>query len=541
MLRFLSIKNYALIDQLEINFNHGLSIITGETGAGKSILLGALSLILGKRINKSVLKNKTEKCIIEGHFDTKKYALNSFLKKNKINDENFLILKREISSKGQSRSFINDKVISLKLMKDLANQLIDIHSQDQNLILERHIFQLKVVDLVSKHQNLLKKYRKTFTNYQNTKKKLNELIAENEQNQKDLDYYQFQFEQLENADLQENEQEIIEKIKTQLTNFSLLFAENENAILSQLQEGDSLIKKTLKIFPKLKEIENRLESTKIELEDIVQEVENFNNIIEYDKEKIEFLTEKLDTIYQLERKHKVETISELLKIKDDLSKKLNLQDNNDILIENLKKDLILAEKKLLELAEEISQNRKDNIPKIEEKITKQLFQLGILHAQFKIQQKKLNHFTIHGLDDIKFLFSANKKLDLQEVAKVASGGEKSRLMLSIKYLLSKATALPTIIFDEIDVGVSGKIADKMGKIFLEMSKNMQVINITHSPQIASQGDFHYLVFKEDTENATISNIKILNHEEKINEIAQMLSGKYLSNSALQNAKELLKK
>ncbi len=550
MIKFLYIENYAIIDKLEMNFNDGFSIITGETGAGKSILLGAISLIMGKRASLNFLKNKNKKCIVKVSFDIKKYNLNFFFLKYNIKNQEFTILKREISAKGKSTAFINGKKVNLKILNELSKNLIDIHSQNQNLILEKNNFQMEILDIVAKNEILLKNYQKTFYELKKIKEKLKINLLEKEENKKNLDFFQYQFDELEKANLKEDEEKKLEKelnilnnykeIKIKMSKLSLLIYENENSIVNKLDESELLIKNISSYFPQIGEINKRLKTAKIEMEDIFREAEILNENLEYDKEKTEIISDRLDLIFSLENKHKVQTISELLKIKVNLGKKLFSLENKEIFIKKLENEIIYYNNKLQNFGKKLRKIRKKNVKYIEKFIISQMINMGIINVNFKISIENLKKPNLYGLDEVKFLFSANKKMEMQELKKFASGGEKSRLILSIKFLISKSISLPTIIFDEVDTGISGEISHKMGKIIHKMSKNIQIINITHSPQIASKADFHYLVYKEENENSSNTKIKLLNKKERIIEIAEMLSGENITKASIRNAKELLK-
>ncbi len=550
MLQSLSIQNYALIEELNIYFNKGFSIITGETGAGKSILLGAISLILGQRADTSILKNKNKKCIIEGVFDISDYNLKYFFNNNDLDFDNFTIIRREINPNGKSRAFINDTPVNVSILKELGSKLVDIHSQHQNLILNDAQYQLFVVDIMAKHKNLLNEYRKNFKEYKKDKQELNNLIEKSEKSKQDLDYLQFQYNQLDEANLITDEQEGLESnletlthaedIKANLSKaYNLLSGEGETAI-NQINEAKSFISRLNKFFPKSTDLSQRIESVLIELNDISNETEIISNDVEYNPEKINIIKERLDIIYNLQQKHRVSTISELIEIKNNLQNQIDEISSYDSEINELNIKLKNKHDDLVNKANNISTQRKKIIPDIEKNIVHLLQNLGMPNATFKIVQTKLDQLSVNGFDTVTFLFSANKKIDMQNISKVASGGELSRLMLSIKSLISKSIALPTIIFDEIDVGVAGEIADKMGNIMLNMSKNMQVISITHLPQIASKGQYHYTVYKFDDNDTTSTSIKLLNDDERIVEIAKMLSGENVTEAAFENAKDLLK-
>lgn len=550
MLQSLSIQNYALIEELNIYFNTGFSIITGETGAGKSILLGAISLILGQRADTSILKNKDKKCIIEGVFDISDYNLKDFFNDNDLDFDNLTIFRREINPNGKSRAFINDTPVNVSILKNLGSKLVDIHSQHQNLILNDAQYQLLVVDIMAKHKDLLNEYRKKFKEYKKENQELNNLIEKSEKSKQDLDYLQFQYNQLEEANLITDEQKNLESdletlthaedIKTNLSKaYNLLSGEGETAI-NQINKVKSFFSQLNNFFSKSTDLTQRIESVLIELNDISNETEIISNDVEYNPEKINIIKERLDLIYSLQQKHRVSTISELIKIKNNLQNQIDEISSFDSEINKLTIALKKKYDDLVNKANKISIERKKIIPEIEKKIVELLQNLGMPNANFKIAQTKLDQLSVNGFDTVTFLFSANKKVDMQNISKVASGGELSRLMLSIKSLISKSIALPTIIFDEIDIGVAGEIADKMGNIMLNMSKNMQVISITHLPQIASKGQYHYTVYKYDDNDTVTTNIKLLNDDERIVEIAKMLSGENVTEAAFENAKDLLR-
>jgi len=550
MIQSLSVENYAIINNLEIEFSRGLSIITGETGAGKSILLGALSLILGKRADTSILKDKTRKCIVEGTFDITEYGFQNFFDENDIDYDDFTILRREISPIGKSRAFINDTPVNLNILSEIGIRFIDIHSQHQNLNLSNSQFQLKVIDCFSHSEDLLRNYQEVYNLFRDLSKEYQYLHEKSQQSQTDLDYYQFQFNQLDIAKLKENEQNELEQeleklnhaeeIKNNLNNSVSLLSGEDNTVLNKLKDIHSFINKIIKFYPDVAEHAKRLESTYIELKDVANELELLKEKIELDPEKLEYINERLDLIYSLQHKHKVNTIKDLLDIKESLKQKIDDVSSYEFKLEDLKKRINECENKLNDFARLLSQQRQESLKNIEKEITILLLDLGIPNGRFKIHHEITGDYTINGKDRVQFLFSANKNIALQEISKIASGGELSRLMLSIKSLLSDSSGLPTIIFDEIDMGVSGEIADKVGNIIKRMSKGMQIINITHLPQVACKGDFHYLVYKSDEGESTTAHVKLLNNEERHIEIARMLSGEELTEAAMENARELLK-
>jgi DNA repair protein RecN (Recombination protein N) len=549
MLKSLRIQNYALISELEIDFYSGLSIITGETGAGKSILLGALSLILGQRADSSFVNPNAEKCVVEAIFSIHEYNLKAFFTDNDIDYDNEITLRREIQSNGKSRAFINDTPVNLNQLKELGLNLVDIHSQHENLNLTDDVFQLKVVDSIAGHRNLITEYNQAYRQYKLLASELQQLQTIAEKSKTDTDYFQFQFNQLEQASLVENEQEELEseletlthaeEIKLNLINSIGLLSGDGASIINNIKEVRNSLSKILKFYSPASGFDKRAESVYIELKDLSREIELLSEKIEYNPDRIKTVNERLDLIYNLQQKHRVKSVSELIMIKNDFLQKLNEINAYDNQVSELKQKLDTQHALLLKLSKEISQNRNNVIPSIEAEIINYLQLLGMPNGKFKIESEKLKDFSQNGLDKIIFLFSANKHIELQEVSKIASGGEISRLMLSLKALIAEKTALPTIIFDEIDSGISGEIADKMGSIMQRMADHMQVINITHLPQIAGKGKYHYLVYKTESETTTTTNIKKLNTDERILEIAKMLSGEELTEAALSNARELL--
>ncbi len=550
MIQSLTVENYAIIDKLEIEFSRGLSIITGETGAGKSILLGALSLILGKRADTSILKDKSRKCIVEGIFDIAEYGFQGFFDKNDIDYDDFTILRREISPNGKSRAFINDSPVNLNLLSEIGIRFIDIHSQHHNLNLSNNQFQLKVIDSFSHSEDLLRQYQDVYYLFKDLSKEYHNLLEKSQQSQADLDYYQFQFNQLDIARLKENEQNELEQeleklnhaeeILNNLNNSVTLLSGESGTVLGRLKDINSYINKIIKFYPDVAGHAKRLESTYIELKDVAGELELLKDKIQLDPEKLEYINERLNLIYSLQHKHKVNSIKDLLKIKESLRQKIDEVTSYEARLEDLRKRINESESKLDDFARRLSQQRQQSLKNIEKEITLLLLDLGIPNGRFEIHHKMTGDYNINGIDRVQFLFSANKNIALQEISKIASGGELSRLMLSIKSLLSDSTGLPTIIFDEIDMGVSGEIADKVGNIIKRMSKGMQIINITHLPQVACKGDFHYLVYKSDEGETTTAHVKLLNNEERHIEIARMLSGEELTEAAMENARELLK-
>jgi DNA repair protein RecN (Recombination protein N) len=549
MLVSLLVKNYALIKELNISFKGGFSIITGETGAGKSILLGALSLLLGQRADTSVLMDKQKKCVVEGIFNIKDYALQTFFDYNQIDYEENTIIRREIIPGGKSRAFINDTPVSLSQLRELGLKLVDIHSQHENLSLGKNLFQLMVVDTVAQDGNLLKQYKKLFEEYLVNQKDLGDITEKARQSQADLDYFSFQFQQLEETKLQPgelNDLEIesntlthAEEIKFNLLKASDLISGDGITILGLLKDVTDAIEKLTGFFPRTQEIRGRLDSVYIELKDIASECELMGEGVDIDPGRLQSVQERLDQLNTLIHKHSVSTVEDLIKLKDELHQKISEITSYDDQISKLRNTVDEQKLKLTRLSEDLSKKRKAIIPVVEQKVISILKQVGIPNARFSVLHNRLESFTPQGTDRVEFQFSANKQAICQDIGKIASGGELSRLMLAIKSLISSSLELPTIIFDEVDAGVSGEIAEKVGLIMKSMSGNMQVINITHLPQVAAKGDYHYLVYKYDKEKESITDIRLLDPEERVLELAKMLSGEELTEAAISNARELL--
>jgi DNA repair protein RecN (Recombination protein N) len=550
MLVKLYVQNYALIKDLDVELEDGLTIITGETGAGKTILLGALSLILGKRADTSVLLEKNEKCVVEGTFRIEEYDLSQFFKINELDYEPVTILRREINPAGKSRAFINDTPVTINLLEELGDQLIDIHSQHQTLMLHDNLFQLNVIDSFAGTTKLVVRYKQAYYNYRSSLKQYNEAKEKTERSKSDLDYYRFQLNQLDDAKLIEGEQDALEKeqellshaedIKLGLSSASDLFSSDNNSILIMLREAKLDIAKVIEFLPQGKEIFDRAESSYIELNDLAGELEKLAATIEADPHRLAQVNDRLDTIYSLIQKHKVNKLNELIIKREEIRQTIKSIVTGDERVTELAAVLDKETKALKNLAEEISGKRKNILNDVEKKITDLLKQLGMPNARFRINLSKLQDFTYLGIDHADFLFSANKQVEPENLAKIASGGELSRVMLSLKSLLTKNTNLPTIIFDEIDAGVSGEVADKVGQILSGMGKYMQVVNITHLPQVASRGTKHYHVYKDESGTSTITRIKLLSSEERVMEVARLLSGSEITETAIKNAKELIK-
>jgi DNA repair protein RecN (Recombination protein N) len=549
MLQKLVINNYALIDNLEISFGDGLNILTGETGAGKSIILGALSLILGQRAESRYFFNQQKKCVIEGVFKIADFHLKTFFEDNELDYEAETILRREISADGKSRAFINDTPVNLTALKQLGEKLIDIHSQHATLEINDPEFQLLVVDSVAKHGDLLTDYRSKFRAYKKAVAKLQQLISESDKAKSDLDYYQFQFDELEKANLAEDEQEKLEQelytlnnaeeIKRNLLGACFLMQEGETSALIQLREATHHLSSLEKFNPAIEELHERLKSTLIELKDIAAEIENLEQHTHTNEARAIEINERLSILYNLQKKHRVNTNAELLQLQEELSEKIQQALFGDEEIEKLQKQIAAEKQELEKLAAQLSANRAKAIPDIEKQVMQSLAEMGMDNSTLKIELGSIPALSINGTDQVRFLFSANKGHTLGEMSKVASGGELSRLMLSIKSLIAKYTALPTIIFDEIDAGVSGEVANKVGQIMERLAENLQVITITHLPQIASKGQNHYFVYKDNETSTTYTRIRQLSEQERVLEIAKMLSGDKPGESALQNARELL--
>lgn len=552
MLKSLYIKNYALIDSLEMDFESGFSVITGETGAGKSIILGALSLILGQRADVKSIKQGETKCIIEGTFDVSAYDLKSFCEETGIEyDSDSYILRREILSTGKSRAFINDTPVSLTDLKDLGSMLIDVHSQHQNLLLGDSRFQMQVVDLMAGASDSLSKYKEAFKVYKTAEKALDDLKDLASRSKADEDYLRFQFEAIDEAKLIEGEQEELEQeqetlnhaedIKSALYKVHTFLSDDDRGIVSALKDSLATSQGLSGIYNKADEITQRLETAYLDLRDLSTETERYAEDVEFDPERAGYIEQRLDQIYTLQQKHRVASVAELISIYKELVEKISSIDSYDQHIEELEKDLNKKEEIMLTLAEKLSKQRKSATKSIEKQLIDKIAYLGMPNVRFECEITRKTHPDNSGVDDLQFMFSANKNVPLQPIATVASGGEISRVMLCLKSMIAGATALPTIIFDEIDTGVSGEVADKMGQIMQEFGSQMQVIAITHLPQIAAKGKVHYFVYKSHGTDATTTNLKRLTDEERIKELAQMLSGSQVTEAAIQNAKVMLGK
>jgi DNA repair protein RecN (Recombination protein N) len=551
MLQQLYIKNFTLIDELDIELHPGFSVITGETGAGKSIILGAIGLLLGQRADSKSIKQGADRCVIEAHFDLSRYDLKPFFDENDIEyDDHDTIIRRELTAAGKSRAFINDTPVALTMLKELGDQLMDVHSQHQNLLLNKQDFQLNVVDILANDSKELEDYQQCFANYQQKTKELNQLREEIERNKQNADFLQFQYDELEAAQLVEGEQEELEQqsetmshaedIKTALYEADNALNGDESGVVSQVKSAYNALNGISKVMPKTAELTERLDSCRIELKDIADEVSQLLERTDFNPAELDNINNRLDRLYELEKKYHVETVEELIQQRDDLKLKLSHIENSDEAVSEMEKEVAKLRSLCAHRAETISTMRQATADNMRSQLAQRLEQLGMPHARFDVSITK-TELGKNGQDSISFLFSANTSTPLQPVSQVASGGEIARVMLSLKAMISGAVKLPTIIFDEIDTGVSGKIAEKMAQIMQEMGRTeRQVISITHLPQIAALGSHHYRVSKEETKNGTVSHMTELNNEERITEIAQMLSGSDISDAAIQNAKELLK-
>lgn len=549
MITSLSIENFALIEKLNIDFSPGFSVITGETGAGKSILLGALDLVRGKRADLTSLKNKDEKCVIEAVFTIENYDLKPFFEENDFDYETETIIRREILPSGKSRAFINDTPVNLQQLQDLSDYLIDIHSQHQTLELSNQDFQITLLDLLAKNQNLVSQYKSELSLYKKIDNSLKELISNKNSLDKEQDYNTFLLEELLAADLKLGEQEVLESELEMLSNVEFIKENIEKSIAISEEEQFGVIQNLKEIRISLQKISGlssvynqlfeRVNSVIIELEDVNQDLNSELEKLVFNPEKLELVNQKLQTIYQLQKKHQVETIDELITIKDELDAKVFLSNDIENQIVAFQNQLQVKKDLLDELSKNIHNNRVGVVPNLTQRLSAILSQLGMANAQFQFEIQYGENFLSDGKDTVQLLFSANKGSNFGLLKKVASGGEMSRIMLAIKSVLAEETKLPTIIFDEIDTGISGEIANNMAEIMKKMSNQMQIFAITHLPQIASKGEAHYKVFKTIKENTTVSEIILLNENDRILEIAEMLSGKNPSESALTHAKALL--
>ena len=551
MLKHLYIKNFALIDQLDISLHPGFSVITGETGAGKSIILGAIGLLLGQRADAKTLKQGADKCVIEAHFDLSRYEMADFFSENDIEyDADDCIIRRELTAAGKSRSFINDTPVPLSMLKELGDRLVDVHSQHQNLLLNKQDFQLSVVDIIANDGKELTDYQQAYADYQATERALQTMEEDIERNRQNLDFLQFQYDELHNANLTAGEQAELEQKSDTMTHSediksALYTADNAlqaegTGIVESLRTAVSAMRSIQQVFPDAAELTERMDSSYIELKDIAQDISSQLESIDFDPSELDAVNNRLDRLYELEKKHHVESLEELIALRDDLKTKLSNIEEGDEALAEIRQRLARLKEKCQKEADALTKRRTKAAKQIEKEMQQRLVPLGMPNVRFQIQTMQ-ESLSRNGQDKIAFLFSANTSTPLQPVSQVASGGEIARVMLALKAMISGAVKLPTIIFDEIDTGVSGKIAEKMAEIMQEMGQHeRQVISITHLPQIAALGTAHYRVSKEETAQGTISRMVELSQEERIREIAQMLSGSDVSDAAIQNAKQLLK-
>ena len=550
MLRSLYIQNYALIEKLDISFGAGFSVITGETGAGKSIILGAIGLLLGQRAEVKAIRQGASKCVIEARFDISAYGMEPFFEDNELEYEEECILRREVYASGKSRAFINDTPASLVQMKELGEQLIDVHSQHQNLLLNKEGFQLNVLDILSHNDEQLSTYQSLYREWKQAQQELADLIARAEQNKADEDYIRFQLEQLEEANLSAGEQEELEQetdmlshaeeIKAGLFRVGQLLTSDEGGLLAGLKESLNTMLGLQKVYSPATELAERLESTYIELKDVSQEVSSQEEDVEFNPDRLEEVNDRLNLIYTLQQKHRVTTVEELLALTEEYAAKLAAITSYDERIGELTTLCDTLYNKVKKQAAVLTKARTGAAREVEKQMASRLVPLGMPNVRFQVEMGMRKEPGVHGEDTVNFLFSANKNGALQSISSVASGGEIARVMLSIKAMIAGAVKLPTIVFDEIDTGVSGEIADRMADIMQEMGEqDRQVISITHLPQIAARGCAHYKVYKQDNETETNSHIRRLADEERVEEIAHMLSGATLTEAALNNAKALL--
>jgi len=551
MLKHLYIKNFTLIDELDISLYEGFSVITGETGAGKSIILGAIALLLGQRADSKTIKQGAEKCVIEANFDLSRYNMQPFFDENDIEyDAGDCIIRRELTAAGKSRAFINDTPVALSMLKELGDMLMDVHSQHQNLLLNKQDFQLEVVDIIADDAAQLTKYQNTYAEFVKAEKELSEMTLAIERNRENHDFLKFQFEELENAKLQEGEQEELEQrsetmehsedIKSALYTTDNALSAEQVGVIQSLRSSLSALRSIESVYPEVSELIERIDSSYIDLKDISQEISSLLESVDFDPAELDQVNSRLDRIYELEKKYHVETVEELISKRDELHQQLAAIENGDESLDALKARRDELVSKARKEADALTKLRTKSAKTIEAEMQKRLIPLGMPHVRFSIQLTPIE-LGQNGADKVSFLFSANTSTPLQPVSQVASGGEIARVMLSLKAMISGAVKLPTIIFDEIDTGVSGKTAEMMAQIMKEMGNHgRQVISITHLPQIAALGSVHYKVEKNETASGTTSKMRQLDADERVREIAQMLSGSDVTEAAIQNAKELLK-
>lgn len=551
MLKQLYIRNFTLIERLDMTFNGGFSVITGETGAGKSIILGAIGLLKGQRADSKLIKRGSEKCVIEAHFNLSRYGMEKFFNDNDVEyDADDCIVRREITAAGKSRAFVNDTPVPLSVLKELGEQLIDVHSQHQNLLLGKQDFQMEIVDIIADDKDLLDNYRKAYGDYREKQRQLDDLQERLSSNKANADFLLFQYEELDRANLVEGEQETLEAqanqmshyedIKTALYQADKAMSAEGTGVTENLRTAINALHSIEGVLPMAGELASRMDADFIDLKDIADELEGQLDKVDFDPKELDSINDRLDKIYSLQKKYHCDTVSQLIEIRDNLKKQLDGIENGDYDLQQVKNEVAKSMKLAIQKADSITKVRKTAAKKIEEVIKQRLVALGMPNIQFTINLES-SELSADGADKVAYMFSANRNMPMQPVAQVASGGEIARLMLSLKAMVSGAVKLPTIIFDEIDTGVSGKIAEKMADIMCEMGNNeRQVISITHLPQIAAKGATHYKVYKEDRGDTTVSTMKLLCGEDRVNEIAQMLSGSDITEAAISNARELLK-
>ena len=550
MLKSLFIQNFVLIDHLDIRFNDSFTVITGETGAGKSIILGALALALGQRADTRSIKGGADKCVIEAVFNVSKYELESFFIENELEYESeSCILRRELFASGKTRAYVNDSPASLHILKELGNRLIDVHSQHQNLLLADTKFQMKVVDVMARNEPILRRYSGSYSAWQSLKKELAAVIDRSSRSKQDEDYIRYQLQQLDDARLEPDEQDSLEKeqsilanaeeIKSALYKIGQLLNGDETGAVISIKEAMTAAESLRKFMPSATETAERLHSAYVDLNDIASEANAGVEDIEFDPERLEWVNRRLDTLYSLQQKHRLPDTAALIELRDSLRAKLKDIESFDEQIQALRTQVESAAEEVKLQAAELHDRRAGISETVASRLTANVAQLGMPNTRFRVDLPPKNEPDADGIDDVRFMFSAHKSGELERVAQTASGGEISRLMLCIKAMIAGSTALPAIIFDEVDTGVSGDIADKMGVIMQELGQTMQVVAITHLPQIASKGKEHYFVYKEDTPSQTLTQIRMLAGEERVTEIARMLSGATLTEASIANARELL--
>lgn len=549
MIKSLHIRNYAIIELLELSFSEGLTIITGETGAGKSILLGALELIMGERADSKALYDESDKCVVEGLFDIKAYDLKEFFESHDIDYDTEVVVRREILPSGKSRAFINDTPVNLKVLQDLSSSLIDLHQQFDTLDIHQISFQLRMIDALAGNKSLLQQYAEAYRKCHADKRRLADLVAKSDNATREMDFLQFQMEEFNRAELVNGEQEALEEELTRLTNAEDIkrvtgsaynyLVENEQSVVGMMQDMGIQLHQIGKVDHQIALLNVRFDSLVVELQELARELETIAEETEYDAQRISEIQQRLDLVYRLQKKHSVATVAELLTIQETIQSQLGSFGDLSKEIADLTDSINQQEQALTEKAMELRERRRAVIPDFETKVTDLLTQLAMPHAQMQVQFDELSTLGPTGLDEVNFLFAANKGSRLQRIKEVASGGELSRLTLVTKSLVASAIPLPTLIFDEIDSGISGDVALKMGNILRKLSNQHQVVTITHSPQIAAKADAHYFVYKKEKDDRTVTHVRMLTTDERVRAIATMLSQNPPSDSAMENARELL--